>query len=407
MNVVPRPQALGALPLPGGYLLIPTSDDPQVDEVRASLCQGMMPRSWPQALRGHELAFSGQLDKAVEAFSGPSPVDRFNRFVLAPEGVDLAVLKAELPADVAPLVDAVAYSVGLIDIPPEVGAADGEIEAVVVAARASCELAEGNAQGAVDLLHQAAELTRTAHPALHAIALGTAGGIAHEYNLDLVQAAEDLLTAVDLLDDTEMTLGRAEMHFQLASLIHDVAVADEMPLHEAVRHYYCALQLVDEASAPHLWAAAHLNLGTAYPTMPMVEASDQLRAGIAMQSLRAALVVFTKEEHPNEWSSAQMNLANALVYTPSTHQGDNLVEAVERYEEVLELRDRDADPIGRARLLTNQGNALAHLGVFDHAKAKLYEARFLFEEQGDHDSVMMVRSVLDEIARETVPEAVK
>ena len=98
-----------------------------------------------------------------------------------------------------------------------------------------------------------------------------------------------------------------------------------------------------------------------------------------------------------------MNLANALVYTPSTHQGDNIVEAVERYEEVLELRERQGDPIGRARILANQGNALAHLGVFDHAKSKLLEARFLFEEQGDIDGVLAVRSVLDEIARQVVP----
>jgi tetratricopeptide (TPR) repeat protein len=136
----------------------------------------------------------------------------------------------------------------------------------------------------------------------------------------------------------------------------------------------------------------------------MIEASDQLRSGIAVQSLRSALEVFTREDYPAEWSSATINLANALIYTPSAHQGDNVVEAIEKYEEVLELRDRDVDPIGRARLLANQGNALAHLGIFDHAKSKLVEARFLFEEQLDHDSVMMVRSLLDEIAKTMVPE---
>ena len=82
------------------------------------------------------------------------------------------------------------------------------------------------------------------------------------------------------------------------------------------------------------------------------------------------------------------------------NQGDNLVEAVELYEAVLTARDRHADPLGRARVLANQGNVLAHLGAFDQAKAKLYEARFLFEELGDHDSVRTVRGVLDEIARQ-------
>ena len=96
----------------------------------------------------------------------------------------------------------------------------------------------------------------------------------------------------------------------------------------------------------------------------------------------------------------QLNLANSLVYTPSSHQGDNLVEAVNLYEAVLAARDRDTDPMGRARVLANQGNVFAHLGDFDQAKAKLYEARFIFEELGDHDAVRTVRGVLDEIARQ-------
>jgi hypothetical protein len=67
---------------------------------------------------------------------------------------------------------------------------------------------------------------------------------------------------------------------------------------------------------------------------------------------------------------------------------------------VLQARDRDTDPLGRARVLANQGNVLAHIGDFDQAKAKLYEARYLFEELGDHDSVRTVRGVLDEISRQ-------
>jgi hypothetical protein len=132
----------------------------------------------------------------------------------------------------------------------------------------------------------------------------------------------------------------------------------------------------------------------------MVEASGQLRLGVAAQSLRSALKVYTREDHPTEWASVQLNLANSLVYTPSKHQEENLVEAVELYEGVLQVRDRDTDPLGRARVLANQGNVLAHLGMFDEAKAKLYEARFLFEEHTDEESVRAVRGVLDEIARQ-------
>jgi hypothetical protein len=157
---------------------------------------------------------------------------------------------------------------------------------------------------------------------------------------------------------------------------------------------------VKNTDAPLLWAAAHAGLAAAYLTMPMIEASGQLRLGVAAQSLRSALTVYTRDEHPAEWASVQLNLANSLVYTPSRHHAENLVEAAEIYEAVLQARDRGTDPLGRARVLANQGNVLAHLGMFNDAKAKLYEARFLFEELGDNDSVRTVRGVLDEIARQ-------
>ena len=183
-------------------------------------------------------------------------------------------------------------------------------------------------------------------------------------------------------------------------MFHEQAVDRPDLLNKAVPHYHSALQLVWREEAPLLWASAHANLATAYLTMPMTEASSQLRLGVAAQSLRSALKVYTPEEHPEQWASVQVNLANSLVYTPSSHQTDNLVEAVNLYEAVLAARDRDTDPLGRARVLANQGNVLAHLGDFDQAKAKLYDARFLFEELGDHDSVLAVRGVLDEVARQ-------
>ena len=121
--------------------------------------------------------------------------------------------------------------------------------------------------------------------------------------------------------------------------------------------------------------------------------------GVAVQAMRVALDHFTPETHPDRWSSTQLNLANALVYMPSKHQGENIAEAVGLYEGVLQHRDRHSDPLGRARVLANQGNALAHLGVFDDAKGKLHEARMIFEEFEDEAAVMMVRSILDEVAK--------
>ncbi len=60
------------------------------------------------------------------------------------------------------------------------------------------------------------------------------------------------------------------------------------------------------------------------------------------------------------------------------HQADNLDEAVQLYEELLAYRDPPVDPLGRARLLANQGNALGHLGVFADARERLDRAAALF-----------------------------
>jgi tetratricopeptide (TPR) repeat protein len=215
-----------------------------------------------------------------------------------------------------------------------------------------------------------------------------------------------LQAGIGLLAGTDLRVGLAEQHLELGATFHELA-GDDRPdlLGAAVQQYHDALQAVAKDEAPELFAATHANLAAAYLTMPMQQASDQLRLGVALASLREALTVYTPQTHPQRWASVQLNLANALVYAPSTHQGDNLVEAVELYEAVLATRDRDSDPIGYARVLANQGNALAHLGMFDHARGKLVEARFLFEEFKQYDAVTSVRGVLDEIARRTTMAA--
>ena len=246
------------------------------------------------------------------------------------------------------------------------------------------------------LLDRAAEQAAGVSEPLRGVLLGAAASICD--GPDAVTRFEGALRALD--DAEDLRLARAEIHLALAGLLHEQAIDRPDLLNRAVPHYHSALQLVWREEAPLLWASAHANLAAAYLTMPMTEASGQLRLGVAAQSLRSALKVYTPEDYPEEWASVQLNLANSLVYTPSSHQGDNMVEAVNLYEAVLAARDRDTDPLGRARVLANQGNVLAHLADFDQAKAKLYEARFLFEELGDHDSMRTVRGVLDEISRQ-------
>ena len=393
-----RPQPLGAFPLPLGYLLIPAS--PETEEARLALLAGQVPE-WPAALRSHELALAGDRDGALAALTGDDPVSRYNRFVMDPDGDHS---KAEDPAELRSalgefgvLVDVVQYAIGRSDNAPELGEATGELAAIVLSTRASTALQDGDPAGAIAALDRAAEEAAASSEPLRGVLLGASASVAE--GPDAVSRFERALKSLEGADG--LRIARAELHLTLAGLLHEQAEDRPDLLARAVPHYHSALQLVMREEAPLLWASAHANLATAYLTMPMTEASSQLRLGVAAQSLRSALKVYTPEDYPEQWASVQLNLANSLVYTPSSHQADNLIEAVELYEAVLQARDRHTDPLGRARVLANQGNVLAHLGDFEQAKAKLYDARFLFEELGDHDSVRTVRGVLDEIARST------
>ena len=313
-----------------------------------------------------------------------------------PDSADPAELRSAL-GDFGVLVDVVLYAMDRTDTAPELGEATGELAALVLSARASAALQEGDEAAAIAALDRAAEEADGLSEPLRGVLLGASASIAE--GQDAVSRFERALKALEGAEG--LRIARAELHLTLAGLLHEQAQDRPDLLARAVPHYHSALQLVLREEAPLLWASAHANLATAYLTMPMTEASGQLRLGVAAQSLRSALKVYTPEDYPEQWASVQLNLANSLVYTPSSHQVDNMVEAVELYEAVLQARDRETDPLGRARVLANQGNVMAHLGDFDQAKAKLYEARFLFEELGDHDSMRTVRGVLDEIARST------
>ena len=394
-----RPQPLGAFPLPLGYLLVPAS--PDTEAARVALLAGQFP-DWPAELRAHELALAGDRDGALAELTGSDPVSRYNRFVMDPDGLDSEGATDELRSllgELGVMVDVVLFALGRTDTAPELGGVTGELAAVVLSTQAGAALDSGDPAMATAALDRAAQEAAGVSEPLRGVLLGASASVIAD--TDPADAATRFEHALRALDGAEgLRVARAELHLTLAGLLHEQAGDRPDLLARAVPHYHSALQLVLREEAPLLWASAHANLATAYLTMPMTEASDQLRLGVAAQSLRSALKVYTKEDYPEQWASVQLNLANSLVYTPSSHQGDNLVEAVELYEAVLDARDRHADPLGRARVLANQGNVLAHLGAFDQAKAKLYEARFLFEELGDHDSMRAVRGVLDEIARQ-------
>lgn len=395
---LPRPQPVGVFPMPAGLLLI--DGDPDQDAVRRALTNGQRPDEFPPSLRYYQLAIDDDVDGALAAITGDGAVAAANRLVLdpTPERLETARHAALGDDDAAAHVELVAFITGSRSAPPDADTVDAELAANVHAARATLALERRDITTAADELETAAQL---ALPVSRALAGQLLGQLAHVQLDDggAKRAQTTFQAALDALAGTDLFVSRAELHVAAGAMFQEMSEAAPRLTKQAIDHYQSALRLVDRATAPETWAIANANLGLIYLTMPMTEASDQLRVGIAVQSMREALTVLDAETHRDRWSSTQLNLANALVYMPSTHQADNIAEAVELYEGVLAHRDRQRDPQGRARVLANQGNALAHLGAFADAKVRLHEARTIFEEFDELDAVRSVRSILDEIAK--------
>ena len=57
----------------------------------------------------------------------------------------------------------------------------------------------------------------------------------------------------------------------------------------------------------------------------------------------------------------QNNLGNALQYSSSSHRIENIVRALDAYDEALKVRTRSAAPLEYANTIANRANAMANL----------------------------------------------
>ena len=328
-----RPQPLGILPFPQGLFLWP-------EEAAVAI------------MKGEESDLQPVLDESI--------LGRFNSFVQDPELDGLGVLKSELPEDYHLLLELAAFAGGVRAEPPQL---DGEEEFKGLAGlvRASWHLEQNDPDRARQELEDGLQACLEVSPLLAAQLLSTMAELE-----DGPHRIQRYRQALELCP--ERSLVGAELWLNLGICYQELAgPGQRSPLVEAVACYQRSLQFFTRDEHPASYALAQNNMALAYLSMPMTEASDQLRMGIAVQALREVLKVYTKENAPGPWASAKMNLANSLQYLPSAHPEQNLAEAVQIYEELLPLRDPQRDPLGTARLLANQANALAHLGVFEHA----------------------------------------
>lgn len=395
MTTIPRPQPLGAFPLPASLLLLVGGEE--VESVRQGLLHGHLPEIWSAELEGQRLAYAGEFAAAADWFARlDEPWARYNVFVLDPERVTRPEAIAALGEEWRPLVDYVAYAIGLTAVPPAETGATGELAALILTAQAAAALENGNEDAAVTRLHAAADAARNVHPAYAGIVLSELAGRGH-----VLDAAEE---AVSVLKGTDLTDAYAEALYQRAGLIHGLAIDGKRPLQEAITGYTEALKYLNERDQRSLFARVHANLGLALLAQPLQSANDGLRAGVAVQSLRTAARLLDPEAEAEEWAVANLNLANSLVYTQSAHQRDNVMEAVDIYERVARTRSVRKDPLGRARVLANQGNALAHLGLHDDARMRFDEANYLFASTGDEESAQIVRDLIEQLDHGTASD---
>lgn len=391
----PRPQPLGALPWPAGLLVLPAG----ADAVAADLVVGREPQEWPAGTEFLRRARDQDLDQAVADLPGEDLASRYNRAVLVGGDAAWEALADETTGEMRALVDVARFSMGLIDEPPSAAGCTGEVSAMVRSARASAAIEAGDLATAVaELAHGAGDADGAGSPLLAASLRLTRTELLRERLGDAAGSAREADLAVQRLPLTAPSELRAELQVSRALARQQLAGTERGALLAVVADLNEAAKVFREDRHPETFAVINQHLALAYLVMPMSSEGDRIRVGVAVNALRAALRVFTPETHPVAWASTQLNLANALQYLPSVHQEANLDEAVQLYEELLQYRDAATDPLGYARILANQGNALGHLGVFRDARERLQLSRTLFLESGDDDSVAGVDDILASLA---------
>ncbi|WP_203530609.1 tetratricopeptide repeat protein [Thermaerobacter sp. PB12/4term] len=392
-----RPQPIGVFPGVAGLLVLPPV--PRGEELVAGMLRGWLPQPWPAGWEFFARALAGEDGDALIRRLPEGPEGIFNRFVLRPEPEVYAWAGERLGPEWLPLLDAVAWRVGLCPAPPDPEGADGELAAFLLATQAYAALQRGDRAAGLERLRTAAGAAEEVSPVLAARLYAEWAALCHVEAGREDEAIEGYRRAIRLLEDSDFPEVRAELWFQLGSAYQGLAGGRKGPLLEAARCYQEALKVFRRDTHPEAYAMAQMNLALAYLAMPPEDRAARLRAAVAVQALREALRVFQRDTHPELWASATLNLANALQHVPSAHPANNLREAVALYDQVLAVRRPGEDPLGYARVLANQGNALAHLGHLAQAEPRLQEARRLFQEHGDTGAAAAVEAVLEDIGR--------
>ncbi|HMO16065.1 MAG TPA: hypothetical protein PKD64_18370 [Pirellulaceae bacterium] len=414
-RVAVRPQPLGIFGGAADHLLLPWPNNGCGESGFAALnsllkgcieCEDM-PDDW----RFFQFAIQGELETAWQNLeslarvnSSERPIHFYNQFVLRPSREQFDRLRNQFDGELRIMLDATAYSLGTSDLPPRLddSAAEfvgDELKAWILATTAAADIDAQDFESARDKLKGAAELAESHSPLLAAM-LAAQGARLGQFQLNVPAAIikRDLETAIRWAESGQLPGLLAELWTQLGMLQQTSAAQSREGLLEAVKAYQAAIQSIgDPHRNPLLFAELQNNLGLAYLAMTRAESSDRLRYGIAIQSFRRGIELVDRERDDDLWARINMNLASALQYAPSSHPAENLVQAVEIYEQVLSYRSRARDPVAYALVLINQANALAHLGMFKPSLEKAAEAYKLFLCHDQVEQATTARELVEQI----------
>ncbi len=377
-----RPQPVGVFPFPASNLLLPAVVG-DYEEALQSLCKGDLEVELPAEWAFYLAAAKGDVEMAIKQLgseAGRDSVAIYNAFVLSPTADSYKTVSGQLAGELKELLDVAAFTTGVTDSIASEFSLTGELEGLALATSAAADLELEDFKTAYSKLKSAVTSARKTSPILAATLLSQQAMVGGQLpGIAPASIIQDCTEAIRLAADCKLPMLLAELHTKLGMEVQHSSDGQRGAMLLAVNAYQSALQCgVTRDDQPELFAQLQNNLGLAYLSMPATGASDQLRIGIAIQSFRQALLIYTPDNYSEMWASVSMNLANALQYAPSSHPEDNLVQAVEIYEDILQVRTRAKDPVAYALVLLNQANALAHLGMFKPALEKLAEAYKLF-----------------------------
>ena len=407
-SLISHPQPLGIFPFPAGLLLLPNTDDVAAPDARSAFMRGAVPEALPEAWQFYSAAIAGDRDVALGLLAGDtSPVAGYNRYVLEGDAAGRNAALASDDAALPQLTQLAAFVQGETDTLPDPESLQHELRATVQFAAAAHALDEERTADAAALLTDGVACARTVSPVLAAQLLAQLAQV--QSTLPDASVATTLTqwrTAIALAGDTPLPNLRGDLRVGLAIALQEAAGERRELLVEAIKTYQEALRAgITLEDTPETFALVQNNIGLAYLTMPMTDAGDKLRHAVAVQSFREALKVYTAETHTEAWSSTMLNMANAFQYLPTSHPEENLIQAVETYEQLLGVRNKAFDPLGYARILANQANALAHLGMFQPATEKYTEAHKLLHWHGEADLAATILVQLERINAQLTPAA--